>query len=73
MSHLYVEIMSNLLQDIETFLETHKASLSATAFGDSAMGDRHLVRQLRTGRRIWPETEQKIRRFMASYNPADVA
>lgn len=56
-----------LLQDIEAFLEAHE--ISATAFGDSALGDRHLVRQLRAGRRVWPETEQKVRDFMAGYCP----
>lgn len=61
--------MPSLLHDIETFLETHSASLSATAFGERALNDRHLVRQLRTGRRLWPETEAKIRHFMATYRP----
>jgi predicted phage gp36 major capsid-like protein len=65
--------MNPLLQDIETFLQTHSATLSATAFGELAMNDRHLVRQMRGGRRIWPETEAKIRRFMATYKPEQEA
>lgn len=65
--------MGTLLQDIEAFLETHSATLSATAFGEGAMNDRHLVRQMRNGRRIWPETEAKIRRFMATYRPEQAA
>jgi hypothetical protein len=65
--------MSPLLQDIEAFLDTHQASLSATSFGELAMNDRHLVRQMRAGRRIWPETEAKIRRFMATYKPEQEA
>lgn len=65
--------MAHLLQDIEAFLETHSATLSATAFGEMAMNDRHLVRTMRNGRRIWPETEAKIRRFMATYNPQQEA
>ena len=73
MSHLYSMTMSTLLNDIETFLDTHKATISPTAFGDAAMNDRHLVRQLRNGRRLWPETEAKIKRFMASYNPTERA
>ena len=60
--------MTQLLEDIEDFLKKH-TSLSATAFGDGAMGDRHLVRQMRAGRRLWPETEAKVRDFMASYQP----
>jgi hypothetical protein len=70
--------MNTLLQDIEAFLETHSATLSATAFGELAMNDRHLVRQMRGDggrppRRIWPETEAKIRRFMATYKPEQEA
>ena len=63
--------MANILEDIEAFMEAN--SLSATAFGDLYSKDRHLVRQLRNGRRLWPETEAKIREFMASYTPADQA
>jgi hypothetical protein len=37
------------------------------------MNDRHLVRQMRNGRRIWPETEAKIRHFMATYRPEQEA
>jgi hypothetical protein len=63
--------MESLLQDIEAFLETHSATLSPTAFGVGALKDRHFVRQIRKGRRIWPETEQRVRRFMATYRPAE--
>ena len=62
--------MSNLLSDIEAFLSTHDATISATSFGELAMNDRHLVHQMRKGRRrLWPETEAKVRRFMATYHP----
>jgi hypothetical protein len=61
--------MSTLLSDIEAFLEAHE--MSATKFGDEAMADRHFVRQLRAGRRVWPETEAKARRFMATYRGAE--
>ena len=61
----------NLLHDIEAFLEAQ--GISATSFGAQALGDRHLVRQLRAGRRVWPETEAKVRRFMATYRPAPKA
>lgn len=65
--------MNTLLHDIEAFLQTHTKTLSATSFGELAMNDRHLVRQMRDGRRIWPETEAKIRRFMATYKPEQEA
>lgn len=63
--------MANILEDIEAFMEAN--GLSATAFGDLYSNDRHLVRQLRNGRRLWPETEAKIRKFMAEYSPATQA
>jgi hypothetical protein len=59
--------MTTLLDDIEAFLTTHE--MAPTRFGDDALGDRHFVKQLRTGRRVWPETEAKARRFMATYRP----
>lgn len=59
--------MDTLLHHVEAFMDEN--SLSASAFGDGALGDRHLVRQLRKGRRLWPETEAKVRDFMAAYTP----
>jgi hypothetical protein len=63
--------MPSLLSDIELFLATH--SVSATKFGQDALGDRHFVKQLRKGRRVWPETETKVRQFMVSYKPQQEA
>jgi len=60
--------MSTLLPEIELFLQA--TGIRPTAFGDQALGDRHFVRQLRAGRRCWPETEQKVRSFMAGYRKA---
>jgi hypothetical protein len=57
--------MDKLLSDIEAFLGSH--NFSPTRFGDEALGDRHFVRQLRAGRRVWPETEDKVRTFMADH------
>ena len=59
--------MSTLLTDIEAFLTTHE--MKPTRFGEGALKDRHFVSQLRKGRRVWPETEAKARRFMATYRP----
>lgn len=55
-------VHSKLLSDIERFIE--KTGVSPTRFGQMAIGDRHLVRTMRMGRRVWPETEAKIRKFM---------
>ncbi|WP_347271006.1 hypothetical protein [Rhizorhabdus histidinilytica] len=61
--------MSKLLPDVERFLADKK--LAPTRFGEDALGDRHFVRQLREGRRVWPETEAKVRAFMTSYRPTE--
>jgi hypothetical protein len=56
-----------LLTDIDAFLRVHK--LSDSAFGRHALNDWKLIRQLRAGRRLWPDTEGRVRGFMASYQP----
>ena len=51
--------------------------LTPTEFGLMAMNDKSFVSGILTKRRrIWPETEAKVRRFMATYkpdNPQDAA
>lgn len=59
--------MTTLLADIEQFLTAN--GMAPTTLGDNALGDRHFVRQLRKGRRVWPETENRVRHFMANYSP----
>lgn len=59
-----------LLAEIEAFLAEHE--MAPTAFG-AFLGDRHFVRQLRGGRRVWPETAERVRAFMRGYCPADEA
>lgn len=54
--------MDKLLSDIEAFLKRHK--MAPSSFG-GGLGDRHFVRQLRAGRRVWPDTEARVRKFMA--------
>lgn len=62
----YHVAMSNLLIfDIDQFLA--RTGLAPTRFGQDALGDKHFVRQIRAGRRVWPETEAKVRKFMAEY------
>lgn len=55
--------MPSLIDDIEAFLTAHE--MTPTAFGERALNDRHFVRQVRNGRRVWPETEEKVRKFMS--------
>lgn len=54
-----------LLPEIERFLALTK--MTPTAFSQAAIKDRHFVRQLRKGRRVWPETAQKARDFMDAH------
>lgn len=59
-----------LLTDIEAFCETHE--MTEAKFGVLALKDWKFVRDLRgedrgAPRRLWPETEAKVRRFMATY------
>jgi len=59
--------MGSLLSEIEAFIQTH--SLSHFRFGREAIGDNHFVEDLRNGRRCWPETEARVRLYMATYKP----
>jgi hypothetical protein len=60
-----------LLPEIECFLSL--TGMSPTRFSQDAIRDRHFVRQLRNGRRVWPETAEKARLFMAEHRPEATA
>jgi len=62
--------MKTLLDDIESFITRH--GVAESAFGRKAVNDWRLVRSLRDGRRVWPETEIKVRSFMEAFE-ADVS
>jgi hypothetical protein len=53
-----------LLKEIEVFLI--EQNVSATAFGDDVMGDRHLVKRLRNGGLVKLPTADKLRQYMAA-------
>lgn len=57
-----------LREEIEVFLRL--TGMKPTRFSAQATRDRHFVRKLRKGRRVWPETAARVRAFMRSYNPA---
>lgn len=61
----------NLLSAVERFAADH--GMSEITIGRKALNDPHFVRQLRDGRRCWPETEKKVRDFMAAYDAAGTA
>ena len=56
-----------LLDDIKAFCSTH--GLSIWQFGEMAMNDKSFVKNMEDGRRVWPETETKVRRFISTYKP----
>lgn len=56
-----------LLQEIEQFLAREDVKLSETAFGKQAVNDGKFIPNLRSGRRVWPETADRIRSFMANF------
>jgi len=56
-----------LPETIEAFLTLH--DMAPVTFGRLAARDPHFVRDIRGGRRVWPETDAKIRAFMASHTP----
>lgn len=68
--------METLLTDIEAFIKAH--GLTEWQFGIYVLNDKNLVAQIRGDkgkrpRRLWPETEAKVRDKMASYQPASQA
>jgi hypothetical protein len=65
-----------LLTDIENFIANH--GMAESTFGREALGDWRLIAELRgegrtKPRRLWPETEAKVRAFMASYETQKAA
>lgn len=55
-----------LLTEIKAFLS--KTGMGPTYFGLRAANNPHLVSRLEDRRRVWPETEDKVRAFMARAN-----
>lgn len=64
--------MQTLITEIDAFMTAH--GLTERQFGVLALNDKNLVPQLRGAggkrpRRLWPETEAKVREVMAAYQP----
>lgn len=57
--------IKSLIRDIAIFCE--RFEMPDTRFGELALNDKPFLSQIRKGRRLWPETESKVRDFMASY------
>ena len=58
-----------LIDEIEAFLERTK--MSATAFGKIALNDPPFVQQVRDGRDVKWSTVEKVRAFMADWQPPE--
>lgn len=56
-----------LLSDIDRFLRA--AGIGEHRFGILAARNGRLVERLREGRRIWPDTEAKVREFLEKRGP----
>lgn len=57
-----------LLSEIDAFLA--ETGMGESYFGKAAAGNSELVSRLRGGKRIWPETEAKVRSFILSRRAA---
>jgi hypothetical protein len=58
-----------LIDAVKDFLAAH--NMAPTTFGRLAMRDPHFVRDLESGqRRMFTQTEERVRRFIAEYQPA---
>jgi len=53
--------------EIDRFLA--KTGMKESSFGRGAVNDWKLIGDIRKGRRLWPDTEERIRTFMDSYEP----
>lgn len=54
-----------LLAEIDAFLA--ETGMGASYFGKIAVGNSELVKRLRSGGRLWPETAQKVRHFILQH------
>jgi hypothetical protein len=55
---------TDLLSEIDEFLTA--TGLSGSRFGVLAARNARLVERLRSGGRVWPETEKMVRDFLAA-------
>jgi tRNA-dihydrouridine synthase len=65
-----------LLADVDAFMA--QTGMSPVTFGRQALNDPHFVRDLRgegrpKPRRLWPETEQRVRAFIETRRAAITA
>jgi hypothetical protein len=56
---------NQILQEIDSFIAS--TGMAETTFGRLSVNDGKFVGRLREGKRCWPETEQKVRDFIAHH------
>lgn len=56
---------------IDRFLK--RTGCAPTTLGRGALGDPSFVTELRNGRRVWPDTERKVRDWMREFEAAQAA
>ena len=61
--------MSNLIEQIMAFCE--RTDMPHSSFGFYAVGDGKFVARIKRGGRCWPETEQKVRDYIAKNSPTE--
>lgn len=54
-----------LIEDIDVFLT--ETSMKPTRLGTNALGDPGFVSGLRNGRKVYSDTDQKVRAYMAAF------
>ena len=62
---------NELLSEIRSFLA--QTDMGPSYFGKASCGNSELVERLESGRRVWPETAEKVRAFMAERIKRDSA
>lgn len=60
--------MKKLIDDIETYCSS--VGMAPSTLGLRAAGDGKFVTRLKAGGRCWPETEDRVRAYMAKNPPA---
>ena len=61
----------NIIAAIEAFCAS--SGMAESTFGRLAVNDGKLVQRLRSGGRMWPETIDRVRAFMANAKPTEAA
>lgn len=61
-NHSHNDVCEALRRDVDSFLS--ETGMGEVYFGKRACGNSRLVERLRDGRRVWPETIDRVRSFM---------